>query len=159
MTHKETIYPLILSKVFPAFHPLADCPTNFADKIEIGLKKHTIRTNYEWWHNRALKAADGNCVLSLRQWDERPYYSPQIEVKRLPKFKVQKLVFDEGAIFKPQIEWRRKNDSYPIVRLNLDIEELATNDGLTLTEWYWWFEKYDLTQPFAIIQFTDFLYI
>lgn len=39
-----------------------------------------------------------------------------------------------------------------------DIETLAENDGLSLEDWKAWFKDYDLTQPMAVIFFTNFRY-
>ena len=40
----------------------------------------------------------------------------------------------------------------------VDWQELAANDGLSLSDWREWFKDYDLSQPMAIIHFTSFRY-
>lgn len=44
---------LMLSKAFPKRMSNAGEPTNFAEKLSSGEKKHTIRANLAWWQKKA----------------------------------------------------------------------------------------------------------
>ena len=44
---------LMLSKAFPKRMSNAGEPTNFAEKLSSGEKKHTIRANLAWWKKKA----------------------------------------------------------------------------------------------------------
>ena len=41
---------------------------------------------------------------------------------------------------------------------SVDCKTLAHNDGLSEVDWRNWFERYDLTEPLAVIHFTKFRY-
>lgn len=176
---------LILSKTFPATHPKAGQPTYFNQKLMravyrdfcdidvvdrewikpsvrdrfIPAKLHTIRGNYERWKKIIDEVRSGEAILSVRQWTGKPYNSKQEEIQRFTNrdyISVQKLEL-KLASFSPfyievdRIDEERRTDS---VHVGL----LANNDGLSLDDWQFWFEKADLSQPFAIIQFTSFRY-
>ena len=38
------------------------------------------------------------------------------------------------------------------------MEQQKTNDGLSLDDWFSWFNDYNLSKPMAIIHFTNFRY-
>lgn len=87
-------YYLTLSKYFPATHKRAGQFTGFRGKLFDGLdpecddgKIHTIRVNYEFWHKRFEKIANGEACLSIRQWLGKPYAkgSSQVELVRLTR--------------------------------------------------------------------------
>lgn len=177
-------YVITLSKQFPVGHKRAGEPTYFKEQMqnavltEIGLsacdccdyatrncdssgykidnfrkKRHTIRANYFLWEKRIAEVERGEACLSLRQWTDKPYRSKQIEIARLTKddgVGIQRLRFPEGDIASPIVRGSRF--------CMLDLEVLSSNDGLSYTDWYGWFKKYDLTQPMAIIHFTPFRY-
>lgn len=50
-------------------------------------------------------------------------------------------------------DWRCKDCKHRI-----DGKTLAHNDGLSEVDWRNWFERYDLTEPLAVIHFTKFRY-
>lgn len=136
-------YILTFSKEFPTSHPLAGTPTFFIDKITRKEKLHTIRTNAALWMNRFIDIQEGNAILSLRYWSDKPYRSSQIEFGRLGKEEgigIQLLQF-KGDLMTPVVDhW-----CYPSCR------ELAKNDGLQFDDWCNWFKLYDLTKDMAII--------
>ena len=167
---KQRTYYLTLSQTFPATHPRKGEPTDFRTKLlsaryrqEGGklytasdgkCKLHTIRGNYPFWAKRFEKINAGEAVLSVRQWSGKPYRSKMIEIARLTK---------EDGIGLQKLEFR--NLEYDEVFLRCDVDGwpiskrvLAKHDGLSYKDWKDWFRNYDLSQPLAIIHFTNFRY-
>lgn len=148
-------YYLTLSKVFPSTHAKAGMPTYFEEKLTQHTKLHTIRANYELWKKRFEQIAAGKAVLSIRVWVGKPYGkgSTQREISRLTRedgIGIQKLRIYE-------------HEPLPVVYADryttpVDWQELAANDGLSLSDWREWFKDCDLSQPLAIIHFTPFRY-
>lgn len=163
-------YVLILSKTFPAYHPRKGEPTDFRLALKNTLdfwrydlspvdmlycKLHTIRANYLLWKKRFEKIERGEACLSIRQWEGKPRRSKTVEIARLTKddgIGLQKLEFDSKAVCPlchPVIEGSTKE---------WQPETLAANDGLCFVDWQCWFDKYDLSEPLAIIHFSKFRY-
>lgn len=139
-------YVLMLSKYFPMSHHKAGKETNFKTKIEEGSKIHTIRANYPLWEKRIREVHDGEALISLRQWEGRPYKSKQVEITRLTKA--------DGV----GIEVLNLPATGSLASV-LDVyNELDTNDGLSRLDWMNWFESYERNKPMAIIHFTAFRY-
>lgn len=148
---KIKTYVLTVSKTFPKTHIKSGESTGFVNKISNlftpeGTKIHTIRANYELWEKRAKEINEGNAVLSIRCWWDKPYKSRQFEICRLERIGVQKLTF-QNMIFFNKIDGKE----------NL-ISEISKNDGLDVPDFIEWFKNYDLSKPMAIIHFTDFRY-
>lgn len=142
-------YVLMLSKVFPATHPLKGEPTGFREAFRKN-KLHTIRANYPLWKKRIAEVQRGEAVLSVRQWSGRPYMSKQETIATLTAddgVGIQKLTFFSGRIIYPTVG-----------KYQPSVKEIAHNDGLDSTYWLYWFRNYDLTKPLAIIHFTSFRY-
>ncbi len=172
-------YVLTVSKYFQKSHPRAGEHTWFPEKIyqatiqgseefyseeykaQFGLtppieKRHTIRTNYEWWKKRVDAVNARKAVLSVRTWTSAPYNSKQEFIVDLfgeedetePIIILQKLVFDRHlGIFIDDID----ND--------VTVETLATNDGLSIEDFKAWFKDLKYDEPYAIIHFgTEFKY-
>ena len=76
-------YVVMISKYAPK--QLGGYQTNFVDKIINKEKKHTLRSNYEYWRQRFEKINSGEACLSLRYWQGLPYRSKQVEFLRLTK--------------------------------------------------------------------------
>lgn len=143
---------LMVSKVFPAYHPRKGEPTNFKEKILSGKKIHTIRGNYELWKKRIDQVNAGTHKLVLKSWIGRPYHTSQEVVATFDKnsaLGVQKLEFDEKDLC-----------SLNINSVVLDLLTVALNDGLYIHDFCHWLKKgkYDLSKPMAIIQLTGFRY-
>lgn len=149
----------MLSRVFPTTHPKAGQETDFKPKVMAALngmpcyrkKLHTIRANYELWKKRFEEVERGYAVIKLRQWIGRPYRSKTVLIKTLTSkdgIGIQKLTFYTSRIVYPTID-----DNYQPTIL-----EISSNDGLSKDDWIDWFRGYDLSQPMAIIHFTDFRY-
>ena len=53
---------VLLSKVFFEGHPKAGQPTDFAQSVKDGCKRHTVRSNYAYWEKKiaALKKQGGS---------------------------------------------------------------------------------------------------
>ena len=139
---------ITVSRTFPAYHPKKGQPTYFVEKIFASLsivmpdfktpsglagwhsedlkpKHHTIRAGKRW------KTGD---KASLRVWSDKPYNSPQITIAP----DVELTVFDFDITIA---------DNLPIYWLNgfeisySKLEEIATNDGLTLEDMARWFKQ------------------
>lgn len=175
-------FVLTVSRKFPTTHKRKGEKTNFVEKIEINEnlwkgteitrelslrefgspKYHTVRSNYPLWENRIKQVQEGKAILSLRYWSGKPYNSKQQEFMRLDKDSgvgVQKLVFGysgSNLISDINLPIVLKSDEYSFVELEIDT--IATNDGLSLEDFKEWFKKHDLSQPMAIIHFTKFRY-
>lgn len=139
-------YILTLAKNFPLNHHRAGELTEFKEKFLQGEKIHTIRSNYNFWKTRIKEVQNGNAVISIRQWSDKPYRSEQMIIAELNKdsgLGIEKIslpsVGDLGIVLK----------LYP---------ELDKNDGLTRQDWINWLEHYERTKPLAIIHFTSFRY-
>lgn len=155
-------YVITLSQVFPVTHIRKGEPTGFKDKFLAAINKedewcklHTIRANYELWKKRFDEIAAGNACLAIRQWTGRPYCSKQVELARLTRedgIGLQKL-----EIVKEKYNSRELWLGYADGR-QIDVNNLAQNDGLSLNDWIEWFKNYKLNQPMAIIHFTSFRY-
>lgn len=173
-------YVITLSKQFPVGHIRAAEPTFFKERFLSGQecklcppkdrhkcypecyecsmncipkKYHTIRANYPLWSKRIAEIERDEACLSIRQWSGEPYRSKQVEIGRLTKddgVGIQRLHFPEGDIASPIVRGSRF--------CMVDLEVLSRNDGLSYSDWYRWFKKYDLTKPMAIIHFTPFRY-
>ncbi len=147
---KKSTYVLTISEQFPKTHPRAGEPTNFVESIWAKEKIHTIRGNYELWRKRFEKIEAGEAVLSVRVWAGKPYNSKQREC----------FVFDKAD----GIGIQKLSFEYNIHRFVIGGKYgggygfLAKNDGLSKRDFKDWFAKYDLSEPMAIIHFTDFRY-
>lgn len=154
-----------LSKKFFPQHPRKGEETLFREKVLSGSKRHTCRSNYEYWKEKIDRLKEVGGVLSVRQWSANPYRSPQEIVKNIPAelVGVQKLEFhrerkehyDELVNIRAvYYEYTATVDGY-----NTPVELLAVNDGLTPEEFKAWFapvfDKAEAdTLEFAIIHFT-----
>ena len=158
-------FVLTVSKTFPKSHKRAGQQTWFVEKINeagmpisdepiMGKKTHTIRSNYEFWEKRAKQINDGKAILSIRYWNGKPYNSKQVEFCQLSQIGVQKLTFYNNDINCPYVYEEDGVANYPIY----GIEQIAKNDGLSLSDFKEWFKHYDLSKPMAIIHFTSFRY-
>lgn len=156
-------YVITLSKVFPVTHKRAGEPTEFGHKFTAAvegwsdhwLKLHTIRANCNLWSKRFDEIEAGMAVLSVRQWSGKPYCSRQELLKVLTKddgIGLQKLQFSADR------DGNLSFNRFDIDGRYYDKETLARNDGLSLEDWMEWFRRYDLNEPLAVIQFTDFRY-
>lgn len=148
-------YVLMLSKVFPVTHKRSGNATGFMEKILSGEKKHTIRANLHLWRKRVKEVLNGEAVISIRQWEGRPYFSRQIPVCTLAAdsgIGIQTLSFEidrDGCI---------SYNCFNVDGKYTELTELVENDGLSVEDWKEWFRNYDLSKPLAIIHFTEFRY-
>lgn len=174
------VFVLMISKTFMATHPRKGQPTHFKEKIfhgqnanpgvlvitnrrdvhasdiSDGGKLHTIRLNYNRWKMISDKVNSGEAILSLRQWTDKPYRSPQVEILQLTKMQVQKIrihhcdtVVGEGPVLTAAI--LGDNSITP-----LNVTQVALNDGFSDPyDFYNWFKK-DFDG--CIIHFTSFKY-
>ena len=154
-------YVVMLSEKFPKGHKKAGITTGFAKLLDIGIntpayalhlrkrKIHTIRANYPLWEQRISEIQAGRAVLSVRQWEGKPYRSKQVEIRILTaKDGVGIQMLKMIDLFRPAIINGNK----------VELPVLAANDGLSFNDWYEWFKAYDLNKPLAIIHFSEFRY-
>lgn len=140
------VYVLTLSKNFMSTHSKAGQKTEFFDKIKSGEKIHTIRGNYELWKKRIDEIQKGKAILSIREWSDKPYRSPQMELMQLTKVGIQKIQRDVLGWFIDDIDSDYK------------MTDFAKNDGLDVRDFAEWFKHKGIKEPMAIIHFTNFRY-
>lgn len=140
------IYIIMLARVFPKGHIRQGEPTEFREKLLSGSKIHTIRTNYPLWKKRIEEVQNGEACISIRQWQDKPYRSKQIEVARFTK---EDGVGVECVLLPPVGQLALTLENFP---------ELNTHDGLSRIDWMSWFENAPRNQPLPIIHFTPFRY-
>lgn len=148
-------YVLMLSQSFPTKHPRSGNPTGFRKKFLSGEKRHTIRPNFPLWAKRIHEVQQGEAVISVRQWEARPYFSRQITIGCLTAESgtgIQKLTFQLDRDGCASFNFFDIDGKYP------ELKELAANDGLSADDWKEWFRDYDFSQPMAVIQFGKFRY-
>lgn len=136
---------LTVSRTFPAYHPRKGEPTYFVEKIlgaipvrnwgqipkEIDRdfstvrlsipKLHTIRSGSRW------KAGE---MASLRYWSGRPYNSKQVEFAQVEIKKVWPIKIVGEFIF----------NQFDNVLFAAHLDQLATNDGLSVDDLRAWFK-------------------
>lgn len=169
-------YVITLSRKFPKGHRKEGEPTFFKEKFMFGqqcqfclpkdrdtnypecdeclrncdpVKIHTIRANYDLWAKRFEQVERGEACISVRQWTDKPYRSPQVEITRLTK---------EHGIGIQKIELTNDLLECIIKDRHYNYVDIARNDGLHPADWLDWFKGYDLIKPMAIIHFTKFRY-
>ena len=179
-------YVLTVSRYFPKTHKRAGEPTHFVEKLLVGQydknkdfylqdtqadfdreiffecrnpKFHTIRTNVELWQKRISEIQKGNAILSIRYWSGKPYNSKQVEICQLDKNSGIGIELLDLSVFKELgMCFINYNELTFSGAKNVNLKELAKNDGLSLEDFEEWFKKYDFSKPLAIIHFTAFRY-
>lgn len=151
-------YVITLSERYPQGHSKAGKPTDFVEKLAVGLKKHTIRRNYPLWEKRIKAIQAGEACLSIRVWEGRPYHSKQIELININvnndtfnHVGLQKIIIKPGLFhgtIAPLVEGKRVDD----------VLLLSKNDGLSVNDFYEWFANTPDGQEFALIHFTKLRY-
>lgn len=164
----------MISTKYPAYHPKAGQDTYFDIKLKNGIKGyasdmllyydkdfnivserkiHTIRENYTLWSERIKQVQSGKAVLSIRTWRGQPYKSKQREIEIITKENHPAVEFvmigkSTAAVSEHFLSQRL---------IDVSLEELDKNDGLTLEYFKEWF-KNKATFIGAIIHFTPFRY-
>lgn len=173
-----------LSKKFFPAHYRAGQETEFKAKVLAETKKHTCRSNYEYWAKKIARVKETSGVLSVRQWSEKPYRSPQEVITEVPadivsaqklelrRDKVMVEHYVEGERSPIATSWNYDYTAQVDGRL-VPLLALAENDGLNVEEFKAWFapvfdeaeRKYNLhsqevgtTIDFAVIHFTNKTY-
>lgn len=176
--NKTKTYVLMISTKYLTYHPKAGQDTYFDIKLKNGLsvhneallsyydkdcnktkmlitgrKIHTIRANYTLWSERIKQVQAGKAVLSIRIWSGQPYKSKQREIEKITKENHPAVEFvmigkSTAAVSEHFLSQRL---------IDVSLEELANNDGLTIEDFKDWF-KNKATFIGAIIHFTPFRY-
>lgn len=131
-----------------AYHPGGQVPTYFRQKITAGTKIHTMRQNYFLWAERIANINAGGYELHIKSWLGRPYHS------KAPTW----LVMAPGSPLHVQHVIKKEPDLYLVDGQPVPTEQLAKNDGLTLHEFYHWFNAVPVNKSMALIHFTNFRY-
>ncbi|WP_418989279.1 hypothetical protein [Alistipes sp.] len=141
---------LVISRKFPVKHPRAGQTTGLLDKLLKGTKIHTIRDNIGYWEEKIAKVNAGEMYISAKIWLDRPYKSPQQEMRRFTKAGLQTIEMDyQNGRLSVRIDGRKYTE----------LETLAGNDGLSLEDFIGWFFSNGRTHyKGAIIHFTEFRY-
>lgn len=141
---------LVISRKFPVQHPRAGQTTGLIEKLLKGAKIHTIRDNIEYWADKVAKVNAGQMYISAKMWLDRPYNSPQQEMRRITKAGLQTIEMDyRNGRLSVQIDGSKYTE----------LETLAGNDGLSHEDFIGWFFPDGRTNyKGAIIHFTDFRY-
>lgn len=151
---KEKTVVITLAKKFFAKHISSGKNTNFRKHLEEGRKIHTIRSNYDMWSHDINKINNGGYVLSIRQWQDKPYRSRQEEIKRLSKVGYERITMEYNPDTK-EIKAIINGRQY------LDVRKIAENDGLRWEDFTDWFFGQGMKKTLfqgIIIHFTDFRY-
>lgn len=130
-----------------------DCNTCAYKAIGFRKKIHTIRANFELWEKRIAEIKAGRAVLSIREWEGKPYKSRQVEIALLSS--VDGLGVDSFA------GKTRKVGNHSRAWFDYHSIDIARNNGLSLEDWENWVfpNKKPLTDKrMAIIHFTPFRY-
>lgn len=148
---------LLISQKFPAKHPRKGELTNFYEKTQIGEKLHTCRANFKWWWPKIAEVSAGMAVLSVRSWSGKPYNSNQVKLFDVTEksgigfemVSIGKLrSYNQRLITVTNFQTRREQQ--------VDLEEFAYNDGLTVPDFNAWFGPNEAND--IIIHFTEFRY-
>lgn len=167
---------LLLAKTFPSSHTKKGIPTNFKENLKSGAKITTIRRNYPLWQKRIKEIKNGKANLSIREWEDNPYKSKQlnictltcdnsIDIERFDFCMAFPSLYVDNCIKKP-IKIKKngmiKNLSFREKSL---LRKLAKNDGLSVKDFVEWFKDYFFTDtfkpsysPLAIIHFNNYKY-
>lgn len=154
-TRSKTVV-LMLSHHYPKTAIHAGKPTHFKEKLLDGRKIHTCRGRYDGWASNIDKVNDKGYMLSVREWDGRPY----------GKGVKQKVIkeYSQAGYQRFTMKYDRDTDELKCVidgKRFTDIATLAKNDGMTLEEFKDWFFGQGLSRGVfsgIIIHFTDFRY-
>lgn len=124
-------------------HVLKDDCHSICNSVRVSPKIISIHQSYDWWKKRFDTLLKVNGVISL-------CYGGQIEFLRLrveDGIGIQKLIFEDESLLKPMVDGRY-----------ISIKDLSKHFGLRWEDFKEWCDRYDLTQPLAIIHYTGFRY-
>lgn len=145
---------LTLAKTFQGKHPRKGELTHFNEGLLSGDKKHTIRSNYDYWAPRIQEVMDGHAKLSIRQWIDKPYKKPGQEIiKELDQF--SGIGFAPINIY-PQHEMVIVSLEKPAyLDYKARAKNVEANDHLSYSDFWSWFTQ---EQKAILIYFTKFRY-
>ena len=151
-------------------------------------KLHTLRAKCEAWKRKIDEVIEGDAILVVFAWSKKPYRSAQqdkfvfgkntdevvnfIHRKYTPDFinnKCRVVLKDEVEIGVQELEFGEtyhyfdkrdldKMGTFGAGNTYAKIKGLAQNDGLSEEDFREWFKNYDLSEPLAVIHFTNFRY-
>jgi hypothetical protein len=135
-----------------------DCRTctDACRDLDLTPKIHTCRANYGYWEKKIARLKEAGGVLSVRQWSDKPYRSPQETIIDIPAeiVGVQKLRL---------VLCNDKSLLTSVDGKSLLTSIVAKNDGLWAQDYIDWFapvfrKEQKEVLDFAIIHFTKFRY-
>jgi hypothetical protein len=167
---KRKKHKLTISSVFPKGHPKAGKETFYDHKIigvvsgikqpdSCGEKIHAIEYDYKLWKERIDLVNSGDAVLDL-------YYQVGDNFRKFHTFdkdsgiEVQKLGFfrNSNLPFVSITTTSHGGRAMSATFREIDINQLAENNGLSLQDFQEWLKISDHSKPLAIIHFTKFRY-
>jgi len=156
---KRVCYVITLATRFPADHSKKGYLTNFRLLFLTQIKIHTIRENYALWEKRFEKIMRNEAYISIREWSGKPYHSSQRTIMNLYKHNgigLQKVNIDveEKYGLTAYLNYETYPENFSMINRIL----LAKNNGLYLDDFTAWFKKSKVSEPKALIHFTNFKY-
>jgi hypothetical protein len=166
---------ITVSKTFPKGHPRQGEETGFPEKImravrgeEREIKNHTCRANVAYWAKKIMRLKEVGGVLSVRYWSGTPYRSKQVTIVNIPAeyvgFSLVEWYLHDiyGGTRMQYIRCSevevKEGDGYRKHKKEMDLKELAENDGLSVDDFKAWFRDCDLSKELIMIHFTKFRY-
>jgi hypothetical protein len=163
-------HKLNIRNIFPEEHSKAGKETFYAHKIigivsgikqtnNYGEKIHVVEQNYDYWKKRIDMVNCGDAVLDLYCYfgdDFRKFHTfdknSGLDIQKLGFFKNSNLPF--VSITTTSHGGRAMSATLR----EIDINQLAENNGLSLQDFQEWLNISDCSKPLAIIHFTKFRY-
>lgn len=140
MKHKTNTVVMMIPQAFSFRHSKKYQQTGFKDKILSGDLKHVIRSTAELWEHSLRKVIEGRFILSLREWERIPHRSREIEFKSTRDIGLQRI----------SMEYDRERHEITRVEIDgkpfSDIDTLARNSGMELSDFAEWFFEQGMTR-------------
>lgn len=147
-----TRYELYLPSIFPKEHPKAGDRTGFKNNIQVGVMKHCIEDDYEYWHQVMQEVKDNKAYIALMEDFEGVTEETKVEIKRLyccNNVGLQKLEYEGSK--------QDKSKHFYVRKAQVETEEFALRNGLSKKDLLDLYKDLDKA-TFALIQFTGFRY-
>ncbi|WP_297449641.1 hypothetical protein [uncultured Alistipes sp.] len=130
-----------------------NCDTCTYKYIEFRKKIYTLRANFDLWEKRIAKIKAGDAILSIREWEGKPYRSKQVEIARISA--------DDCLGIQPFFVKERKIGNLGPSWFFFYSSCVAKDGGLSTEDWENWVfrnKKFLQNKRIAIIHFTPFRY-
>lgn len=135
---------LLIPESFPKKHANAGQRTYFVKKIQDGTKIHEIRSNFNYWLEKAELVNSGDAELYLHELTDFRYDLVHDSFAKYSQMVIQRLKFIDGDINQPTVHGR-----------DVEWSTLSNNNGLTVDQLKDYFKYHDLNETFAVIFFNN----